>query len=390
MRGNLRNSIYIGLIVGLLAVVIVGLIPRESTPETPADRSHRIASQLRCPFCSGESIADAQSAIAGDLKDLIDEQVAGGMTDDEIFDYYVAIYTDRVLLSPPLLGWGLVLWALPLLLLGAGLAAVLRRRRRELPLGSVASIGSVASLGALEEARRVVAADLADVELQEASGELDEVEASRLRDTYEAERATLRDAEVAAEAPPTSRRRVMVGAAILIVGAVALTIGVVVTINDRDPGDLITGGIAGEGQERDLTTVTNEEMEEVVAANPDVVPMRLALAARYFNEGDFSAALGHYLEVLDREPHPEALANIGWMTYLSGDVATGLLYVERSLEVTKDLPQSHWFLANIRYVGLADAAGAVEPLETLLAFDGLPDEIRAQATTLLSEVRAAL
>ena len=50
----------------------------------PAERSHRIASQLRCPFCNGESMAEAQSDIGRDLRELIDEQVASGMSDDEI------------------------------------------------------------------------------------------------------------------------------------------------------------------------------------------------------------------------------------------------------------------------------------------------------------------
>jgi len=117
--------------------------------------------------------------------------------------------------------------------------------------------------------------------------------------------------------------------------------------------------------------------------------MRLALAGRYFNEGDFSAALEHYLIVLEEEQNPEALANLGWMTYLSGDVDTGLALVERSLGVTIELPQAHWYLANIRYWGLSDAAGAVGPLETLLAFESIPDEVRDEASQLLGDVKAA-
>ena len=54
------------------------------------------------------------------------------------------------------------------------------------------------------------------------------------------------------------------------------------------------------------------------------------------------------------------------------------------------LPQAHWYIANIRYVGKQDAAGAVGPLETLLAFDSIPAEVRNAAATLLDEVRAAL
>lgn len=386
MSQRLRNSMYAGVIVGLLVAVVIGLIPRDSTPESAAERSHRIASELRCPFCNGESIADAQSAIGADARDLIDEQIASGMTDEQIFDYFVARYTERVLLSPPLFGWGALLWALPLLLLIGGVVALMRRKRGTEPMRIVAS-GEV-----LEDAKRAVATDLADVEIQEASGELNVDEAARLRAAYQAEQSALADAEVAeprAEAPSSKRR--LVGAAILIVGALALTVGVVLTVQDRAQGDLITGGVADPSNSpRDLTTVTDEELEGVVAENPDIVGMRMALAGRYFDKGEFSDALRHYMEVLAREQHPEALANVGWMTYLSDEVDTGLLFVERSLEVTPDLPQAYWYLANIRYWGMDDPAGAVAPLETLLEFEAIPDEIRALATDLLTEVRAAL
>lgn len=384
MSRRLRNGAYIGLIAALLAVVVIGLVPRDRAPETPDERSHRIASELRCPFCNGESIADAQSSIAGDLRRLIDEQIASGMTDDEIYNYYVSIYTDRVLLSPPLFGWGTLLWALPLIVLVGGVGLLLGRKR------SASNRVAISSRAALEDARHAVALDIAEVELQLAAGELDSAAAERLRATYEAERVELDGVEVVEQFGGRDRKRTLAGAAVLALGAAALTIGVVVTVSERAPGDLITGGIASPNEGRDLATVTNEEMEAVIAANPDVIPMRLALAGRYFDEGDFSSALGHYLEVLDRENNPEALANVGWMTYLSGDIETGLAFVERSLEVSRDLPQSYWFLANIRFWGLSDAAGAVEPLETLLAFEQIPAEIRDAASELLTEVRAAL
>lgn len=386
MSRQLRNTLYAGAIVGLLAFLVIGLLPRDRTPETAAERGHRIASELRCPFCNGESIADAQSSIAADLRELIDEQVESGMTDDEIFDYYVSLYTDRVLLSPPLLGWGLALWLLPLGVLIAGIVA-LRRRKRSTGVATFA----VSSPAALDDAKRIVAADLAELDVQEASGELDPAAAARLRATYEAESDHLLDAVVAESRPAVrSRGRTVAGAGILVIGAVALTVAVVVTVRDRAPDELITGGIADQSERRDLKDVTNEELEAVIAANPDIVPMRLALAGRYFDAGEFSPAVDHYMEVLRREQHPEALANVGWMTYLSGDVETGQSFVERALEITSELPQSHWYIANIRYRGLEDAAGAVAPLETLLAFDAIPEEVRALATDLLAEVKAAL
>ena len=86
---------------------------------------------------------------------------------------------------------------------------------------------------------------------------------------------------------------------------------------------------------------------------------------------------------------PAALANVGWMTYLSGVPDVALSFVEQSLELQPDGGIAFWYLANIRYVGLGDAAGAVAPLQSLLAYDNLPDELRAEAEELLAVVEAA-
>ena len=161
-------------------------------------------------------------------------------------------------------------------------------------------------------------------------------------------------------------------------------------VDDRAPGELATGGITSDVVSGgvDLGSVTNEEMEAVVAENPTVVGMRAALARRYFQEGDFSNALGHYLVVLEQDPsHAEALATVGWMSFLSQEPELAESYVLRSLEVAPGYPDALWFLGNIRLFGTNDAAGAVAPLEDLLEVDGLAPELRAEATSLLEQAR---
>ncbi len=114
----------------------------------------------------------------------------------------------------------------------------------------------------------------------------------------------------------------------------------------------------------------------------------MALAARYFEAGEFDDALPHYMTVLEQDPdNAEALANVGWMTHLSGRPDVGVAFVERAIAAAPDHAQAYWFLANIRFHGLDDPAGAVEPLERLLTYEGLPDEIRTQAEALLAEAR---
>ena len=239
--------------------------------------------------------------------------------------------------------------------------------------------------------------DLAELDEQVASGELDGATAEELRATYRTERTRI-EAEIAelgatgpAAGPGRDRTRALIGTLAVLAAFAVVTVVLINTVQQRGPNDLVTGGVATDVAAGgvDLSQVTNEEMEQVVAANPDVPAMRLALARRYFEAGEFEKALDHYLIVLDQSPNdPEALASIGWMTFLSDRADVAEAYVERALQSDPDYVQAYWFLGNIRLLGLGDAAGAVEPLERLLSYEGLPEEIRTQAEDLLDRARA--
>lgn len=248
----------------------------------------------------------------------------------------------------------------------------------------------------LEDQLHQVDRDLAELDEQVASGELDATTAEDLRSTYRTERSRIM-AEIehlGADTPAGTgrdRRRALVGTIAVLAAFAIVTVVLVNTVQRRGPNDLATGGVAADVASGgvDLSQVTNEEMEQVVAANPDVPAMRLALARRYFEAGEFDKALDHYLIVLDQRPDdPEALASIGWMTFLSDRADVAEVYVERALQSDPDYVQAYWFLANIRLVGLGDAAGAVDPLERLLTYDGIPDDIRTQAEELLAQARS--
>lgn len=371
-----RTMLNAGILAGLLTVLVVVMWPAPAPPTTNAERTVAIAGQLRCPYCNGESIADAPSAIARDLQEFIEEEVAAGKTDEEIIDFFVSTYGEQVALDPPLLGWGLWLWLLPLLGLAGGAVLITQRLRRG---GTPASTDA----GVISEQLAAAQRDLDDIEVQVAVGDIAPDDAAMLRASYESE-VDLLERTTPDGDEPVDRKRKLVGGLVLVVGAVALTFGVMAAADDRAPNDLITGGVPGVS----LDDVSNEELELVITENPDIVGMRLALAGRYFEEGEFSDALRHYLYILERRDDAEALANVGWMTFLSGDAGTGLRFVERSLEVDPDHLQSYWFLANIRFFALDDASGAIPALEKLLAAEGIPDDIREEAQALLDQVKA--
>jgi cytochrome c-type biogenesis protein CcmH len=92
-----------------------------------------VASELRCLVCQNQTLADSNAPLAVDLRDQIRQQMRQGASEGAVVDYMVARYGDFVLYRPPLKATTVLLWAGPLLLAVAGLAALfvsLARRRR--------------------------------------------------------------------------------------------------------------------------------------------------------------------------------------------------------------------------------------------------------------------
>ena len=76
---------------------------------------------LRCLVCQGQSIADSDAEMAGDMRALVRTRIAAGEKPDEIRDWLVARYGKWVSYDPPLDPVTWPLWAMPLLLVAAGL-----------------------------------------------------------------------------------------------------------------------------------------------------------------------------------------------------------------------------------------------------------------------------
>jgi len=88
---------------------------------------------IRCLVCQGQSIADSNAELAGDMRNLIRQRIAAGQTPAEIRAWLVQRYGEWVTYDPPLDRTTWLLWAAPVLFLviGAMIArGSLRRRRR--------------------------------------------------------------------------------------------------------------------------------------------------------------------------------------------------------------------------------------------------------------------
>jgi cytochrome c-type biogenesis protein CcmH len=96
-------------------------------------KAQALMQELRCLVCQGQSIADSDAELAGDMRDLVRRRIAAGERPDEIRAWLIERYGDWVSYRPSAKPIAWPLWAAPILLLifgGAIAAGRLRRKRR--------------------------------------------------------------------------------------------------------------------------------------------------------------------------------------------------------------------------------------------------------------------
>ena len=85
--------------------------------------------ELRCLVCQGQSIADSNAELAGDMRAMVRQRIAAGERPEAVRAWLVSRYGDWVSYRPPVEPMTWPLWAAPLLFLGVG-AFLLRHRFR--------------------------------------------------------------------------------------------------------------------------------------------------------------------------------------------------------------------------------------------------------------------
>lgn len=85
--------------------------------------------EIRCLVCQGQSIADSDAELAGDMRALVRQRIAAGEKPEDVRAWLIDRYGEWVSYRPPVEPLTWPLWVAPLLLLGAG-ALLLRKRFR--------------------------------------------------------------------------------------------------------------------------------------------------------------------------------------------------------------------------------------------------------------------
>lgn len=76
---------------------------------------------IRCLVCQGQSIADSNAELAGDMRAMVRQRIAAGEKPQAIRAWLVRRYGSWVTYDPPLDGVTWLLWAAPILFVAIGL-----------------------------------------------------------------------------------------------------------------------------------------------------------------------------------------------------------------------------------------------------------------------------
>jgi cytochrome c-type biogenesis protein CcmH len=316
-----ERSRNLAIIVVLLAMATVVIVLVATNP-SEVDRVQTIGQQIKCPVCQGESIANSPSAMARDMMSHVADRVAAGNDDDEIVAELLDSFSGAVLLDPPASGPTLILWLAPLaaLLIGALVIVWWRRHPRE---------------------------------------------------------------QTAPDPDTKTRGRRLAPLFLLAVAFAAIVVAAGFFLQDRSGP---ASGVAALDTQ-DLENVSNETMEAVIAANSDhaqVNGMRLALAERYYETGDYRAAFPHYLEVAQSptatdEQAVSALIRLGWMAWDgNAEVDTAVELFDQALAIDSGSSTARYLKGQVLWCGEGDAVTASDLFEDVLTDPGLSADARTR------------
>ena len=124
------------LVLFLIACLVVALgwtaavqAQQSTPPGVTDDQVNAVAKQLYCPVCENIPLDVCPTTACAQWRALIREKLGQGWSEDQIKDYFVAQYGDRVLAVPPARGLNWLVYLIPPIAIIAG-AIILYRAMR--------------------------------------------------------------------------------------------------------------------------------------------------------------------------------------------------------------------------------------------------------------------
>ena len=137
-RGGIGIALALVLASPLLAdsLMPAARYANEQLPDRAQEaRAKALMETIRCLVCQGQSIADSDAELAGDMRSMIRTRIEAGEKPEAIRAWLIERYGDWVSYKPPLDALTWPLYALPVAFLAFGLWIVsgrLKRRRKKI------------------------------------------------------------------------------------------------------------------------------------------------------------------------------------------------------------------------------------------------------------------
>ncbi len=111
------------LAASLLTVMIVNA--QDGPPRIPTDDEvNAVAKKLYCPVCPNTPLDVCETQACQDWRAQIRDQLASGWSEQQIMEYFVQQYGERVLGEPQRSGFTSMVWVLPLIAVLSGMVIV--------------------------------------------------------------------------------------------------------------------------------------------------------------------------------------------------------------------------------------------------------------------------
>jgi cytochrome c-type biogenesis protein CcmH len=113
-------------------IILLAILSPGAESGKPADKAREIEDQLIAPCCWSQPVSQHDSEVSQQIRDEVSKMLAAGKSRDEILDFFVARYGERILVTPRAKGFNTLVYILPwaALPIGAWILVLLIRKLR--------------------------------------------------------------------------------------------------------------------------------------------------------------------------------------------------------------------------------------------------------------------
>lgn len=156
MKNFLRLAFALGFVIVLsLAFGASSSVSAQQPTPNVDDQVLRISKNLYCPVCTGVPLDVCETKACEQWRALIREKLLAGENEEQIRQYFIAQYGERVLGAPPPEGFNLSAYILPILALLIGGAIIFWTARKWLNRPVTANMPATAPQVPPEIAERI-------------------------------------------------------------------------------------------------------------------------------------------------------------------------------------------------------------------------------------------